>query len=107
VRDIRLPENHVEELYRITDNLLVRSPNQHQQIQSVAKPPVPSTEPAVPQRNSLLDVREAAKRLNMSAKWLYRNYRSLPHVLIPAGRKPRIRFRRETLERWIHSHSFN
>ena len=108
VRDIvPLPQDHVEELYRITDNLLVRLPNQHQQNQSVAKSPVPSTEPAVPQRNGLLDVREAAKCLKMSPKWLYRNYRTLPHVLIPAGRKPRIRFKREALERWIHTHSFN
>ena len=61
----------------------------------------------MPQKNGLLDVREAAELLGMSQKWLYRNWRSLPHVLIPAGKKPRITFKREALERWIHSHSFN
>jgi predicted DNA-binding transcriptional regulator AlpA len=100
----------IEELWNSlyqADDLLVRLPYQHQQNQQLPSMPVPSTEPAVPQKNGLLDVCEAARVLGMSRKWLYRNWRSLPHVLIPAGRKPRIRFRRVDLERWIHTHSFN
>ena len=86
---------------------LVTLPNQHEQNQQITGRPVPSTEPAVPQNNGLLDVREAAELLGMSQKWLYRNWHSLPHVLIPAGKKPRIKFKREDLESWIRSHSFN
>jgi Helix-turn-helix domain len=86
---------------------LVTLPNQHEQNQPVTSREVPSKEPAVPQKDGLLDVREAAELLDMSQKWLYRNWRSLPHVLIPAGKKPRIKFKREALECWIHSHSFN
>ncbi len=64
---------------------------------------------SLPSRNDdgLLDIKQAAQVLHISAKWLYRNYKNLPHVLIPAGRKPRIRFRREALERWIAAHSFD
>lgn len=64
-------------------------------------------EPAVPRKDKPLDVNEAARLIGMSTKWVYRNLSSLPHFLIPAGKKPRIRFRREALERWILSHSFN
>jgi len=56
---------------------------------------------------SLLTVEQAAELLGMSAKWLYRNYESVPHVLIPAGKKPRIRFRKAALEQWIASHEFD
>ncbi len=93
-------------LYR-DDDRLDRLPYQPQQNQRVTNRPVPSTEPSVPHEDELLNVKEAAKLLGMSTKWVYRNWRSLPHVLIPAGKKPRIRFRREALERWIRSHSFN
>lgn len=55
----------------------------------------------------LLDIANAADLLGVSAKWLYRNYRDLPHVLIPAGKRPRIRFRRSDLEQWIANHSFD
>lgn len=52
----------------------------------------------------LLDVEQAAEYLNMSPKWVYRNYASLPHVLIGAGKKPRIKFRRCDLDAWVKQH---
>jgi predicted DNA-binding transcriptional regulator AlpA len=55
----------------------------------------------------LLTVEQAAQLLGMSAKWLYRNYESVPHVLIPAGKKPRIRFRKEALQQWIERHEID
>jgi predicted DNA-binding transcriptional regulator AlpA len=55
----------------------------------------------------LLDIRQAAAVLQVSMKWLYRSYQSLPHVLIPAGKKPRIRFRRAALEQWIANHEID
>jgi predicted DNA-binding transcriptional regulator AlpA len=51
--------------------------------------------------SSLLTIEEAADYLGMSAKWLYRNYRDLPHVLIGSGQKPRIRFSESDLESWV------
>lgn len=61
----------------------------------------------IPAFDSLLDIQQAAAMLAVSVKWLYRNYRNLPHILIPAGRKPRIRFRRDDLYGWIEAHSFD
>ena len=55
--------------------------------------------------DGLLDIRQAAAYLRISAKWLYRNYHNFPHILIPAGKKPRIRFRRADLDRWIGTHT--
>jgi excisionase family DNA binding protein len=87
---------------------LDRLPNQHAQNQPLTSVPGPSKEPAGPPKKDVLTVREAAALLGMSEKWVYRNYRDkLPHFLIPAGKKPRIRFKREALERWKLSHSFN
>jgi len=62
---------------------------------------------SIPTFDSLLNIQQAATLLAVSVKWLYRNYRNLPHVLIPAGRKPRIRFRRDDLHGWIAAHSFD
>jgi excisionase family DNA binding protein len=63
----------------------------------------------VPQRSSLfrslLTIEEAADYLGMSAKWLYRNYRDLPHVKIGGGTKPRIRFKSTDLDGWIAAHT--
>jgi len=60
----------------------------------------------VPQ-SSLLTIVQAAAHLGISAKWLYRNYRNLPHVLIGNGKKPRIRFRRTDLDNWISTHTID
>jgi excisionase family DNA binding protein len=54
---------------------------------------------------SLLTIEEAANHLGMSAKWLYRNYRDLPHVKIGGGTKPRIRFKSADLDGWIAAHT--
>jgi len=54
---------------------------------------------------SLLTIEEAADHLGMSAKWLYRNYRDLPHVKIGGGTKPRIRFKSADLDGWIAAHT--
>jgi excisionase family DNA binding protein len=54
---------------------------------------------------SLLTIEEAADYLGMSAKWLYRNYRDLPHVKIGGGTKPRIRFKTADLDTWITAHT--
>jgi len=88
---------------------LERSNNQHTQNQQDTSTPVPSKEPAVPQDNDLLTVEQAAPLVGMRPKTLYRKYRDLPHVLLPTptGKKPRIRFRRGELQRWVQSHSFN
>lgn len=70
--------------------------------QPVHKPvsaPVPS--------GTLLTVEEAAARLGVSTKWIYRHYKTLPYVLIPAGKKPRIRFRQRDLDIWILRHRFD
>ena len=62
--------------------------------------------PAKPSPNAdILDIRQAASVLGISAKWLYRNYKNIPHVLIPAGKKPRIKFRRRDLEDWLTRHT--
>jgi predicted DNA-binding transcriptional regulator AlpA len=60
-----------------------------------------------PPSNGLLNIRQAAQLLGISEKWLYRNYRTLPHVLIPAKTKPRIRFRQADLDVWIHKHTID
>lgn len=52
----------------------------------------------------LLDVEQAAEYLGMSAKWVYRNHASLPHVRIGAGKRPRIKFRRCDLDAWVKQH---
>jgi excisionase family DNA binding protein len=54
---------------------------------------------------SLLTIEEAADYLGMSAKWLYRNYRDLPHLKIGGGTKPRIRFKSADLDGWIAAHT--
>ena len=56
---------------------------------------------------SLLTIEEAADYLGMSAKWLYRNYRDLPHVKIGGGTKPRIRFKGADLDQWVAAHTFD
>jgi excisionase family DNA binding protein len=56
---------------------------------------------------SLLSVDEAAEYLSMSAKWVYRNYRDLPHVLIGSGERPRIRFRASDLDQWINARTID
>ena len=58
-------------------------------------------------RPSLLTVDEAANYLGMSAKWLYRNYRDLPHVKIGGGVKPRLRFKEADLAGWITARTFD
>lgn len=62
---------------------------------------VPSSDPC---SERLLSVKQAAEYLNMSAKWVYRNYKSLPHVPIGGGEKPRIKFRRCDLDAWVKRH---
>jgi hypothetical protein len=52
----------------------------------------------------LFGVQEAAEYLGMSAKWVYRSYKTLPHVLIGSGSKPRIKFRRCDLDAWVRRH---
>jgi excisionase family DNA binding protein len=54
----------------------------------------------------LLDVEQAAEYLSMSVKWVYRNYKSLPHIRIGAGRKMRVKFRRCDLDAWVRQHRF-
>jgi Helix-turn-helix domain len=51
--------------------------------------------------DSLLDVNGAAEILGISAKWVYVNYKTLPHVQIGNGERPRLRFRRKALLDWI------
>jgi predicted DNA-binding transcriptional regulator AlpA len=51
----------------------------------------------------LLDVDQAAAYIGMSAKWVYRNYAILPHRRIGEGPRPRIKFRRCDLDRWIEA----
>jgi predicted DNA-binding transcriptional regulator AlpA len=52
----------------------------------------------------LFGVEEAAKYLGMSAKWIYRSYKALAHVLIGSGPKPRIKFRRCDVDAWVRKH---
>jgi len=49
----------------------------------------------------LLDVNGAAELLAVSAKWVYVNYKTLPHVQIGSGIRPRLRFRRKALLDWM------
>ena len=77
----------------------------YQQLTDGAVPRAGETVPSLePRTEPLLDVEQAAKHLGMSAKWLYRNYRRLPHVLMGDGKKPRIRFRRCDLDAWVARH---
>ena len=59
------------------------------------------------ENQQLLKVCEAARIMNMSETWVYLNYKSLPHVLIGTGSKPRIRFRRKALLAWIEQHEID
>jgi predicted DNA-binding transcriptional regulator AlpA len=52
----------------------------------------------------LLGMEDAAKYLGMSTKWMYRNYKTLAHILIGSGPKPRIKFRRCDLDAWVRRH---
>src|SRR5215471_9671956 len=58
-----------------------------------------------PQSAEILDIKRSAAMLGVSQKWLYRNYKTLPHVLIPSGTRPRIKFRRTDLEEWLSRHT--
>jgi len=49
----------------------------------------------------LLDVSGAAELLGVSPKWIYVNYKTLPHTPIGNGERPRLRFRRKALLDWI------
>jgi len=69
--------------------------------------PEPPAPPAPQASQELLDIKEAAKLLGMSPKYLYRAYPQMPHIKIGAGKRGRIRFRRAQLEAYIESHSFN
>jgi hypothetical protein len=78
---------------------------QNQQIADALVPKASSTVPCPdPCSEPLFDIPQAARYLSMSPKWLYRNYRRLPHVLIGDGAKPRIRFRRCDLDGWVRRH---
>jgi hypothetical protein len=66
--------------------------------------PVPVALPADRDGQDLLDVETAANYINMSAKWLYRNYTIVPHLRIGNGTRPRLRFRRRDLDGWIEEH---
>jgi predicted DNA-binding transcriptional regulator AlpA len=52
----------------------------------------------------LFSMEDAAKYLGMSTKWMYRNYKSLAHIPIGSGPKPRIKFRRCDLDAWVKRH---
>jgi hypothetical protein len=52
----------------------------------------------------LFSMEDAAKYLGMSTKWMYRNYKTLAHILIGSGPKPRIKFRRCDLDAWVRRH---
>ena len=60
-----------------------------------------------PENTEILDIRQAAAKLGVSSKWLYRNYRDIPHVLIPAGKRPRIKFRRTALDEYLTRHEID
>ncbi len=72
----------------------------------LAVTPAPPPPPAVASPDQLIDVRQAAAHIGMSARWLYRHYRILPHVRIGGfgdrgkGRS-RIKFRRSDLDAWL------
>jgi len=57
--------------------------------------------------NALLNIPQAAKYIGMSTRWLYRRYRILPHIRIGFGKRPRIRFKRVDLDRWVSEHSIS
>ena len=56
---------------------------------------------------ALLTVREAADLLNVSTKWVYLHYETLPYIPFGAGPKPRLRFRRKALLAWIERHEID
>jgi hypothetical protein len=78
---------------------------QNQQIADASVPKangsVPSPDPC---SEPLFSVEQAATYLDMSAKWVYRNHKALPHILIGDGKKPRIKFRRYDLDAWVRRH---
>lgn len=76
-------------------------PPQNQQVTVVVVPKKAALEP---KKDDLLDVRQAAARLKISQKWLYRNYKNLPHVLIGGAKKPRIRFKVADIDDWVERH---
>ena len=55
-------------------------------------------------REPLFSMEDAAKYLGMSTKWMYRNYKTLAHIPIGSGPKPRIKFRRCDLDAWVRRH---
>ena len=73
---------------------------------------VPERSPSEPSGNvepsdcsePLFSMEAAAKYLGMGTKWMYRNYKTLAHILIGAGPKPRIKFRRCDLDAWVRRH---
>lgn len=98
-------------LARLPSNWLERTnylPAQNQQLADAVVPrageTVPRLEPRLEASEALLDAKQAAKHLGMSVKWLYRNYKGLPHIPIGNGKKPRIRFRRRDLDAWVARH---
>jgi hypothetical protein len=52
----------------------------------------------------LFSMEDAARYLGMSTKWMYRNYKTLAHIPIGSGPKPRIKFRRCDLDAWVRRH---
>jgi len=86
---------------------LVKSYNMPPQNQQVTVVVVPKNDGLVPQKDDLLDVRQAAAKLKISRKWLYRHYKNLPHVLIGGTEKPRIRFKVADLDAWIERHKLD
>ena len=75
----------------------VRSQSELVSSASAARGTDPCSEP-------LLDVKQAAKYLSMSPKWVYRNFASLPHIRIGARSRMRIKFRRCDLDQWVRQH---
>jgi predicted DNA-binding transcriptional regulator AlpA len=59
----------------------------------------------VPQDDDLLTIKQAAARIGMSPKWLYRNYRNFAFVPMGDGKRPRIRFRVRDLDNWVSTHT--
>ena len=54
---------------------------------------------------ALLNVKEAAKYLHMSEKWVYNNLDILPTLRIGNGEDPCIRFRKRDLDLWLDQHA--
>ena len=87
------------------DKKVVLFLREHSIISSIPEqvPPVSPTE----NDQRLLNVGEAAQLLGCSAKWIYVNYETLPHVALGTGPKPRLRFRRKALLAWIEQHEID